>query len=95
MHSVSDFDHQASSLTRRIIYITILGILQNKPVQLVADSNPRVATALDDIREMYRLVGELGGPRRLTRIHVHTLAYQAIVTVKGKVINTNKFLMSR
>lgn len=64
--------------------VIFVGILKNKPVQLVADINLRVATALDDIRDMFTMVEKLGGPRKLTRIHVHTLAYQAIVTVKGQ-----------
>lgn len=50
----------------------------------MADSNPRVATALDDMRGLFAAVDKLQGHRRLTRVHVHTLAYQAIVTVKGE-----------
>ncbi|XP_067941684.1 ADP-dependent glucokinase-like [Watersipora subatra] len=61
----------------------LLAVLNNKPAQLVADSNPRVATTLDEIRELFTAVDKLGGSRKLTRVHVHTLAYQAIVTVKG------------
>ena len=58
--------------------------LRGEPVKLVVDSNPRVAAALDDIRALFTAADRLKGVRRLTRIHVHTLAFQAIVTVKGE-----------
>lgn len=96
-------------------------ILVNKKVSVVSDSNPRVATVLDDMREVFKLVmpcnsimgpeskflkesklsqinawthlwsirqlriksESITGSRSLTRIHVHTLAYQAILTVHG------------
>lgn len=35
------------------------------------------------MRELFKAVEKLNGARKLTRVHVHTLAYQAIVTVKG------------
>jgi ADP-dependent glucokinase len=56
-------------------------------ISLVANSTPRVATVLDQMRELFRLIRSRGesieGARILTRIHVHTLAYQAILTVKN------------
>ncbi|XP_008554752.1 ADP-dependent glucokinase [Microplitis demolitor] len=56
-------------------------------ISLVADSSPRVATILDYMRVLFKLVRmrgrEIDGARELTRIHVHTLAYQAIMTVKN------------
>ncbi|XP_014206884.1 ADP-dependent glucokinase [Copidosoma floridanum] len=56
-------------------------------ISLVANSTPRVAIVLDQIRELFKLIRTRGesikGARTLTRIHVHTLAYQAILTVKG------------
>lgn len=61
-------------------------ILEFGKVMVVADSNPRIATALDQMRKTFQLIRqknkEVGSLRRLTRIHVHTLAYQAILTVK-------------
>ncbi|XP_014225330.1 ADP-dependent glucokinase [Trichogramma pretiosum] len=55
-------------------------------ISLVADSSPRVATVLDQMRALFRLIRSRGQgdeeTRDLTRIHVHTLAYQAILTVK-------------
>lgn len=56
-------------------------ILEFGKVSFVADSNPRVATALDQIRKIFKLIRDKGD-KRLSRIHVHTLAYQAILTVK-------------
>ncbi|XP_015109746.1 ADP-dependent glucokinase [Diachasma alloeum] len=56
-------------------------------VSLVADSTPRVATILDYMRVLFKLIRQRGegiaNARELTRIHVHTLAYQAILTVKN------------
>ncbi|OXU26069.1 hypothetical protein TSAR_002650 [Trichomalopsis sarcophagae] len=55
-------------------------------ISLVANSTPRVATVLDQMRALFKLIRTRGegieGARKLTRIHVHTLAYQAILTVK-------------
>lgn len=55
-------------------------------VSYAADSNPRVATALDQMRKTFQMIRqrnqEHNSDRKLTRIHVHTLAYQAILTVK-------------
>ncbi|XP_015587961.1 ADP-dependent glucokinase [Cephus cinctus] len=56
-------------------------------ISLVADSNPRVATVLDQMRTIFKLIRRNGksieNSRELTRIHVHTLAYQAILNVKS------------
>ena len=54
-------------------------------ITVASDPFPRVASTLDGIRTLY---GHLGGKkgrvkgRLLTRIHVHTLAYQAIFITK-------------
>ncbi|XP_013136312.1 PREDICTED: ADP-dependent glucokinase [Papilio polytes] len=62
-------------------------VLEHGRVVVVADSNPRVATALDQMRNTYKLIREkntaFGSQRKLTRMHVHTLAYQAILTVQN------------
>merc|ERR1719400_1030486 len=43
----------------------------------VADSNPRTAVMLDMMRTVFRLLGTEEGHRRaVTRLHLHTLAYQ-------------------
>ncbi|XP_034952526.1 ADP-dependent glucokinase [Chelonus insularis] len=56
-------------------------------VSFVADSTPRVATILDYMRVLFKLIRtksmHVKHARDLTRIHVHTLAYQAILTVKN------------
>ncbi|PSN36343.1 ADP-dependent glucokinase [Blattella germanica] len=56
-------------------------------ISIVSDSNPRVAAVLDQMRDIFHLMSEsktdLPGSRQLTRLHVHTLAYQAILTVKN------------
>ncbi|XP_012274458.1 ADP-dependent glucokinase [Orussus abietinus] len=56
-------------------------------ISLVTNSNPRVATVLDQMRTLLKLMWEKGqsfeNARKLSRIHVHTLAYQAILIVKN------------
>ncbi|MGH0190444.1 UNVERIFIED_CONTAM: hypothetical protein FKN15_046101 [Acipenser sinensis] len=65
----------------------LLSLLKGGNVTVLSDPNPRVATVLDQMRELYRLLsterqGQAGG-RRLTRLHVHTLAFQAIIVTTG------------
>lgn len=64
----------------------LFSVLDHGQVSVVADSNPRVATALDQMRKTFLLIRhqneQYKSSRKLTRIHVHTLAYQAILTVK-------------
>ena len=54
-------------------------------ITFVAHSNPRVATALDQMRVVYEhlKVKRNHHERALNRIHVHTLAYQAILVSKN------------
>jgi ADP-dependent glucokinase len=61
-------------------------LLTNGSVTLVSDPYPRIATTLDHMRAVYGLLQGVdadAGERPLTRLHVHTLAYQAIMTTKG------------
>uniref|UniRef100_A0A8C4QE31 ADP-dependent glucokinase 2 n=1 Tax=Eptatretus burgeri TaxID=7764 RepID=A0A8C4QE31_EPTBU len=62
-------------------------LLQRGEVTLVADAYPRVATVLDEMREVFSLLNQRhrrdGMGRRLSRLHVHTLAFQAILTAQG------------
>lgn len=62
-------------------------VLEKGEVSVVADSNPRVAVSLNQIRSIFRKLNEkhlkTKTGRKLTRIHVHTLAYQAILIVKN------------
>lgn len=65
-----------------------MSMLQYGNISLVSDSNPRVASALDQMRQMYTLLAQSWTKRvesepeirRISRLHVHTLAYQAILT---------------
>ncbi|XP_072558904.1 ADP-dependent glucokinase-like isoform X2 [Paramormyrops kingsleyae] len=65
----------------------LLSLLRGGSVTLLSDPNPRVATVLDQMRELYRLVNrqrrDSGVGRPLTRVHVHTLAFQAIIVTRG------------
>lgn len=64
----------------------LLNVLEHGQVSVVADSNPRIATALDQMRKIFLLIRDKnereGSSRELSRIHVHTLAYQAILTTR-------------
>ncbi|XP_066554014.1 ADP-dependent glucokinase [Amia ocellicauda] len=61
----------------------LLSLLKEGNVTLLSDPNPRVATVLDQMRELYRLLNAGPRDRRLTRLHVHTLAFQAIIVTRG------------
>lgn len=59
-------------------------ILRDGNVSYVSDSNPRIAFVLDQMRDVFRMLGgpsaaSPGGKRPLTRMHIHTLAYQALM----------------
>ncbi|EAA10744.3 AGAP006394-PA [Anopheles gambiae str. PEST] len=68
-------------------------VLETGRISLVADCNPRVAHSLDQARAVFRKLNEDfyrkqsgagdGATRRpLSRIHLHTLAYQAFIVAK-------------
>ncbi|XP_036326843.1 ADP-dependent glucokinase-like [Rhagoletis pomonella] len=65
-------------------------VLTHGRTTLATDWNPRVATALDQMRSVFQILAQdyfrnvtgLSHRRLLTRIHVHTLAYQALLTVR-------------
>ena len=65
----------------------LYSVLTNGSVTLISDPLPRIATTLDHMRAVYRILREQAerDPKRrpLTRLHVHTLAYQAILVTKG------------
>lgn len=64
-------------------------VLREGKISLAADSNPRVATTLNQMRNVFKIINndyikesKSNSKRRmLTRIHVHTLAYQAFLIV--------------
>jgi ADP-dependent glucokinase len=62
----------------------LCSIYEHGNITVASDPFPRVASTLDRIRTLYGLVRNKGAKhgRSLTRIHVHTLAYQAIFITK-------------
>ncbi|KAF7646592.1 hypothetical protein LDENG_00185150 [Lucifuga dentata] len=78
----------------------LLSLLKGSNITVLSDPNPRVATVLDQMRELYRLInqrykdandasvesdtdGAETNGRALTRLHVHTLAFQAMIVTHG------------
>ncbi|XP_022097325.1 ADP-dependent glucokinase-like isoform X2 [Acanthaster planci] len=63
----------------------LYSLLNYGNISVVSDPYPRVATVLDQMRSVYRSLRTVRGPsmRALTRLHVHTLAFQAILTTKN------------
>ncbi|XP_071344326.1 ADP-dependent glucokinase [Trachinotus anak] len=78
----------------------LLSLLKGSNITVLSDPNPRVATVLDQMREVYRILNQRykdtnddsaendtnsakakGKP--LTRLHVHTLAFQAMIVTRG------------
>lgn len=69
--------------------------LSKDTVASATDSNPRVAHTLDLMREVFvnlrsSYASNSKNKRPLTRMHVHTLAYQVILIVKGSQWNNTK-----
>lgn len=63
----------------------LYSILHSGSLTLISDPYPRVAGVLDQMRAVFNLLKTTpreDGKRPLTRLHVHTLAYQAIMTLK-------------
>lgn len=68
----------------------LVSVLETGKVSLVANSNPRVATSLDQMRKVFKILNRNyfaneksnKDVRMLSRIHIHTLAYQLILNVK-------------
>lgn len=70
----------------------LLSLLKGSNITVLSDPNPRVATVLDQMREVYRILNQrhkeasVGGnseAKPLTRLHVHTLAFQAMIVTRG------------
>ncbi|KAM8876038.1 ADP-dependent glucokinase [Synchiropus picturatus] len=72
----------------------LLSLLKGSNITVLSDPNPRVATVLDQMREVYRLLNqryqdasaeseEEATLKPLTRLHVHTLAFQAMIVTRG------------
>lgn len=63
-------------------------IFTRDEISLVADFNPAVARTWQQTRTIYKhLLRDFGGEsaKSLSRIHVHTLGYQLVLTVEGSV----------
>ncbi|XP_078413411.1 ADP-dependent glucokinase isoform X2 [Cetorhinus maximus] len=63
----------------------LLSMLKGSNITLLSDPYPRVANILDQMRDVYRVLNSqeiTSTQRRLTRLHVHTLAFQAIIVAK-------------
>lgn len=60
-------------------------ILEHNRHSLVADHNPPVSKTLSQVRQLFQNIRRdySRGSRRLSRIHIHTLAYQLIMVVRG------------
>ncbi|XP_042195594.1 ADP-dependent glucokinase [Callorhinchus milii] len=64
----------------------LLSMVKGGNITLLSDPYPRVACVLDQMRELYHILNSQEvtfGQRKLTRLHVHTLAFQAIIVAKG------------
>ncbi|XP_033841982.1 ADP-dependent glucokinase-like [Periophthalmus magnuspinnatus] len=72
----------------------LLSLLKGSNITVLSDPNPRVATVLDQMREVYRILnqryklavrneGNQTKMKPLTRLHVHTLAFQAMIVTRG------------
>ncbi|XP_028258362.1 ADP-dependent glucokinase [Parambassis ranga] len=75
----------------------LLSLLKGSNITVLSDPNPRVATVLDQMREVYRILNKrykdassegdtdsaYAKVKPLTRLHVHTLAFQAMIVTHG------------
>lgn len=71
----------------------LLSLLKGSNITVLSDPNPRVATVLDQMREVYRILNQRykdgkedtdsSESKPLTRLHVHTLAFQAMIVTHG------------
>lgn len=68
----------------------LVHVLETGKISLSADSNPRVATTLDQMRKIFKTLNRNyftnrkndENVRMLSRIHIHTLAFQLLLNVK-------------
>ena len=71
-------------------------VLEVGRTTLATDWNPRVAATLDQMRTVFKILTKgffdkkQKNGRMLSRIHVHTLAYQALMTVVDSAWKNNK-----
>lgn len=68
----------------------LMNVLEHGRITIVANSNPRVATTLDEVRKVFKILNQNyfdnkdkdPNLRMLSRIHIHTLAFQLILNIK-------------
>jgi len=65
----------------------LLSVLTSGSITAISDAYPRVATTLDQMREVWQLLRKMTEgssiKRRITRLHVHTLAFQALFVAEN------------
>ncbi|CRK91088.1 CLUMA_CG004776, isoform A [Clunio marinus] len=69
----------------------LMHVLETGKISLSADSNPRVATTLDQMRKVFKILNRSYYEHRkndvklrmISRIHIHTLAFQLMMNVKA------------
>lgn len=69
----------------------LVHMLETKKISLSADANPRISTTLDMMRKLFKYQNRNyyasrktdNKLRLLSRIHIHTLAFQLILNVRG------------
>ncbi|XP_072032640.1 ADP-dependent glucokinase-like [Amphiura filiformis] len=64
----------------------IYSLLNYGNITILSDPYPRVAKVLDQMRSVYEILRKTtrnGNKRPLTRMHIHTVAFQAILSQKG------------
>ena len=72
----------------------LLSMLVHGNISVVSNSNPRTAVTLDQMRDVYKVLS--GNPERpLTRLHLHTLAYQAILVTEGSAWKNTRFAAAK
>uniref|UniRef100_H2YAA4 ADP-dependent glucokinase n=1 Tax=Ciona savignyi TaxID=51511 RepID=H2YAA4_CIOSA len=59
----------------------LLSFVKYSNITMISDCYPRVATVLDQLRSSYKILRSKYN--RISRIHVHTIAFQAILTKKS------------
>jgi len=72
----------------------LLSMLRYGNISVMSDSNPRTAVTLDQMRDVYRVLSG-NKDRPLTRLHLHTLAYQAILVTENSPWKNTRFAAAK
>jgi len=57
-------------------------LLRTGNIVYISDSKIKVSKTMDDTRELLAILNDLPRHKPLTRVHIHTLAYQAVFTLR-------------